>query len=357
MIDDYCGDKNLQNRDRERGEKNFTKIIQHLFAEPPVKKNALIVEGCIDKKFSEQVFNPENCACVPLNGIDNVKYIFCNRPSGGKKTEDMAQALKDEECRRNINRLIRMRDNSRAIGFVDKDFRDPQPGQQYLKDEYYPLFETETTDMEILLSKHGGLHFFLEKFCKGSQVKNIEKTLKRQASIPGFARSLNGKVSDENGKKITISYNSFKKPDGTSRFGDFLKTGKAMQCDEIKKCLEDDEKNKTGNKKAFFNTYAKKCPKRLKNCEDPWSMCQGHDTMNILLILLGMLCHEGNFKDYNEKKLKEKILEQFIQHKCFAQSSMIRQIMTWEKENRLSQPSMVDCGRLFRDCVYNAFDV
>jgi hypothetical protein len=356
MIDDYCGDKNLQKRDQERGEKNFTKIIQHLFAESPVKKNALLVEGCIDKKFSEHLFNPENCACIPLNGIDNVKYIFCSRPSGGKKTEDMKQALNDEECRTNINRLIRMRDSNRAIGFVDKDFRDPQPGHQFLKDDYYPLFETETTDMEILLCKHGGLHFFLDNVCK-SQAKNIEKKLKRQASIPGFARSLNGKVSDGNNKKIFISYESFKKPDGTSRFLDFFLEGGSIRCEDIQKCLKEYDKNKTGDKKAFFDFYAKKCPKRLKNCEDPWSMCQGHDTMNILLILLARICEKGNFADYDEQKLKEKILEQFIQHKCFAKSTMISQIMVWEKENRLSRPSMTDCGRLFRDYIYNAFTV
>jgi hypothetical protein len=361
MSDNLKDRMDLKKREQERREKNFTKILQLLFSKTPIKENAIIVEGKIDKKFSESLFNSNNCECIRLNGIDNVKFIFSCNNSKRKKSKELEKALNDEENKNKINKLIEMRNKNQVVGFVDKDFRDAQPDQQFLKEDYYPLFETETTDLEILLCKHGGLRFFLSKSCEESKVKNLEKILKNQASISGFARFLNGRESDENGKKISISYNSFKKLNEATRFRDFLKKDRSVRCDDIKTCLEDDEKNSDQTKKAFFDRYEKECSrKRIKYDKDLWLICQGHDTMNILLILLEIHCQYEKSLNYTDhqssEKLSKKILGQFIEHQCYKKSSMIKQIIEWEKKNRLSNPSMAGCGRLFKDCVYDAFN-
>lgn len=265
---------------------------------------------------------------------------------------------------------------NQAIGMVDMDFQrslpstdseyDPDSNIQYDPRQFYPLFRTETRDLEILLCKYGGLHNFLTENLESDPalIKEIEQDLLNQASIIGYARFLNAEKKSYIKFKCLITKegkpNCLKKESGTNPFCKYICEKKSLECADVKGLLENDNQIKNNNVEKFFKEFIEKCPLRNELIEDLWSICQGHDTMQILECMIR--CGRIKCRNYpnraliSDKELSNMILEEFIKNKCYGRSEMIAEIITWEKNHHPSRFEDSSRGELFIKKVYREFN-
>jgi hypothetical protein len=85
---------------------------------------------------------------------------------------------------------------------------------------------------------------------------------------------------------------------------------------------------------------------------DLWSICQGHDTMQIF----ECMCKKyPNLFSISEKVLSNQILDEFFNNKCYRRSEMIAQIIEWEKMNHHSNFDRENRGKIFINSVYDEY--
>ncbi|MFA5414008.1 MAG: hypothetical protein WC295_00830 [Methanoregula sp.] len=335
----------------------------------------IFVEGNLDEKFWRDLKKSESIQVIKIvnpscHNNSNEKLQHREHSTSYIKTNKKAiECIFCKDHRHLLNKQYSFETDllikNQAIGMVDMDFEhsyslhqsdyDPDINIQYDSDQFYPLFRTETRDLEILLSKNEGLLNFLSGHFDEKRSKNIIEELTRQSSISGYARFFKNEYNEK--------YVSFKSLnffiDGSTPFRLFLNEKKSINCKNIANYLQNNDKNKKFEE--FFKNYCKHCPNRLKKFRDDlWTLCQGHDTMAILRIMLENYCGwEKSHYTLDKKlsnKLSERILDQFIINKGYKKSSMIECIINWEKNNHPSNFDSDHRGKLFIDSVYDEFN-
>jgi hypothetical protein len=345
----------------------------------------VFVEGSTDKEFWKKIGKPNSIKVVsdlipPDNDLshDN-KTNSPNNPRGKFVIRSNKKAIECLFCKENQHLLdLSIKEefflNNHAIGMVDMDFEhaepstdseyDPDINIHYDPSQFYPLFRTETRDLEILLCKLGGLrHFFsnhveMESHVSRDEIERkideIQNELLSLATISGYARFLNAKM------KFFIKFDRLTKKVGGNPFCGFIHN-KNLTSTDITTLLQMNENNIRGRPLLFFTPYKEQCPKRKQLIDgDLWSICQGHDTMQILecMFKCGRIkCKKyPNSSSISENDLTNIILEEFVNNKCYGQSEMIAQMIEWEKKYHPSYFETSSRGKLFIKRVYMEFN-
>jgi len=349
----------------------------------------VFVEGDTDEEFWNKISKPGSIKIVknliPESHKNSqpgdeaeLSNILCNKYVKRKNKK----AIEFLFCKENQNHLHKTNIENfflsdHAIGMVDMDFEyrqsftnseyDPDDNIQYDSKHFFPLFRTETRDIESLICKCGGLQKFLMENIELNlkSEREIEQDLLEQVSIIGFARYLNAET------KSHIKFKCLKqcegkpkcreKKIGTNPFCKFISDKKNLECADIKRILEDDNPINNSKVKNFFDDFIAKCPSQTDLIEDIWSICQGRD--DIMQILECMIsCGKIKCRDFpnrhhiSSETLSKMILKAFIDNKCYRNSETIAEIVRWEKTHHAEHFTISSKGVLFINKIYSKFN-
>jgi hypothetical protein len=343
----------------------------------------IFVEGNLDEKFWKKIKKSDSIGIIRITNpsCENISDEIRTEPKNYqnffiKTNKSAIECLFCKDHKHLTYQYSYEEDffvRNKAIGMVDMDFQhqspsdssnyDPDRNIQYDPLQFYPLFRTETRDLEIMLCKLGGLRQFLLNRVELVLV-NAKEELERksdeiqwdlldQAVIPGFARYLNAEM------KFFVKFDRLKKVFGVNPFWSFVCNKGKIDCSDIISLLRMNEKNLHGRPLLFFASYRERCPKLVQvKKSELWTICQGHDTMQILECLVR--CGKIKFKDpvqsLSEIDLSNIILNEFIDKKCYGRSEMIARIIDWEKQYHPSNYDSSATGQIFIEDVYLEFN-
>lgn len=285
---------------------------------PPIRDFQVVVEGETDKKFYKEVFNVDICKIIPMNGVKNVKYVFLKK---GPTEDTFSKDILD----------------NKAIGLIDRDFQDlSQKSNIYHPEKYHNLFVTETNDLETLVLKNGGISLFLNEMCD----EHLKEQFKVKCKISDFKSFL------INCSNYIGLVRCMKNRDNRFRFSlrNFNLNGVMCRCFSCKQlntpqiiidCIIDwIFSDSSGNLYdiEFVSKYKKMLNKIDNQFSDRWDLCQGHDTVNILLYLQFILGKELELK--TEDELFERISKLFLDsdRKFFTKTSLCQTLIGWESK-------------------------
>jgi len=310
----------------------------------------IFVEGNLDEKFWNKIKQSDSIGVIKITNPsceDNFTRTGQPPTSPKKFIKSNKSAIECLFCRDHTHLLadqysfeIDLFLTENAIGMVDWDFQHPEPSSdsnydpdkniRYDPGQFFPLFRTETRDFEILLCKCGGLkQFFTNHTAPGLiGTGNAQEELLDQATIPGFARYLNAD------KKYFIKFDRLKREFGINPFCDFICDKKILTCSDIADLLRKNANNLHGRPSLFFAFFRAQCPRRMQLVDNyPWSICQGHDTMQILECMIR--CGRIKYKKYppvrSDRDISEKILEEVVEKNSHLESETIKQMREWIK--------------------------
>ena len=281
---------------------------------PPVKSFNVVVEGNTDEIFYKKIFNKGVCKIIPMYGVDNVKYIF-----GKNDSID--------------NEFIQEIQKKQVIGLIDRDFQDtPNMSNIYKSEKYQNLFVTETNDLETLVLKNGGIQLFCSKLCnkktqdhfkKKHNIQDLESFIISLSNLIGVPRCINSKENWGISFKI-LNITEI-----------FCKDGLSFKSISLKNIIDMIFANQKNNPNK--DDFERKCNKKLEEIDNltsmRWDLCQGHDTINILLCIQFKIGKELELK--TEDDLFQRISNLFLDSdgKFFTKTSLCQTLIDWESKH------------------------
>jgi hypothetical protein len=333
-LEQYRGAGALNERQND-STKAHTKLIQKI-NHPPIVEFWIIVEGNDDVIFFSPVFNERISKIVPLWGKDNVKHIFCQKSL--KKTQKVREFFENAENRNLVNKITRLKGEKKIIGIIDLDFnKELNVNNRYTPAHCRDLFVTETNDAQILLLSNYGLTIFIRKLCDENKVKQFKEQHKIRhlydqivimTNYSGLARYVNKTLS----KKIA-GYRSltFKALSPEDIFNEYISETRLLVAKDILDILF------TGNLNFFNIDFEEEYGKKVSDIQtyfpNRWDVCQGHDSMRVLLSIQRLVGWDNSKK--SEEQLLEEISEIFHSRKYafFKRTTLFSALKLWEREN------------------------
>lgn len=277
---------------------------------PPIRDFQVVVEGETDKKFYKDVFDIDICKIIPMNGVKKVKYVFLKN---GHSEDSFSKDILD----------------NKAIGLIDRDFQDLfEKSNFYHPEKYHNLFVTETNDLETLVLKNGGLSLFLSEMCdehlqEQFKVKNKISDFKifliNCSNYIGLARCMknndnrfNFSLKKINTDRVMCRYFSFEQLITPQIIIDLIFSDSSGNLYDIE----------------FVSKYKKLVDKIDNLFSDRWDLCQGHDTVNILLCIQFSIGKNSELK--TEDDLFQRISNLFFESKFFTKTSLCQTLINWE---------------------------
>jgi len=318
----------------------------------------IIVEDQLTQSFIRGIVSHDLCGTIRVNGIIEV-------PQNTSKSNELALSgcknmVRFLLCRNNPffsevtsepRQFEELRLKSRVIGIVDRDFETDgidNESDQYNEKQFSGLFKTETNDIETFILKYSGLKAFIDMNFDVSSSSQILNEIISQSSMIGLARYLNENNIPKRERKLT-----FKHLKSSNLYCRHISKNQAMTEQQAQSLIYENPANLTKSK-IFNMLYEARLPIRKKLFKDLWEICQGHDTMKILLCYLWCCSRSQSYN--REYEISEKISELALADAAFVESIFIKALIQWEKRFHPSHFGNSDRGKLFEKTVYGKCD-
>jgi len=361
-LKNFCGAECTYRCLKPRSEPYTTKNMLEktpniLISEINLKINGLsknfycIVEDQLQQSFITGIISDENCGVIRANGDseaneknsksnefvlsgckDMIRFLFCKFHSYFSQN-----SLKS-------SRFLELRSKSQIIGLIDRDFEKDNNDGEIIKiqcdpNHFFNLFRTETNDIETFILKYNGLNAFIKlNFTNESSQQILDKILD-QASMIGLARYLNENNIPKSERKLNFQHLKQGNP-----YCKFISDKQFMTEKQAILLIYENVENRT--KSPQFNSlYTARISNRKKLFKDLWEICQGHDTIKILLCFQ-RCCSKGKL-DLREREISEMILEFAFQDSSYTTSQFIKELIQWEKQVHPSHFEISEKGKLF----------
>lgn len=316
----------------------------------------VIVEDQLTQSFVNGMVSRDLCEAIRVNGPrDPSNSTSKSNELALSGCKNMVRFLM---CRNNPffsqtasepGKFIELRLKSRIIGIVDRDFEKDEDGKkegnvQYNEKQFSGLFKTETNDIETYILKYGGLKTFIEMNFNAASASQIQDEIISQSSMIGLARYLNENNIPK--RQFKLNFKHFK---SSNLYCKYISKKQLMTEKQAQALVYENPANLTKSK-VFNMLYEGRLPNRKKLFGDLWEICQGHDTMKILLCY--QWCCSKAQSDIREREISEKISDIALHDLSYRDSIFIKALIQWEKRFHPSHFGTSDIGKIFGKTVY-----